>query len=352
MWVTADAEMAKDRLESNIMPMIQQSGLNHLIQSQDEFNARKTGKTNKKLEWKGGGSLRPFGAVNANKLRQFSILLMLMDEIDGWAQSVGSSKSKQGDPDKLAFARTNGFAESRKVFRGSTPLISQTSRIYQHFLRGDQREYRVPCKKCGFKQALKWEGVEDSRRYGLLWETENGILVPGSVRYACKNCGAEWINEDKSQFLKESNGAEWFPTTKSTSPHIFSYHIHGMMAPIGNVTWEDQVREFMEAWDIEEGRPKDLEKLQVHYNNTLGWPFEERAEQLDFHDVIRQRRAAYTSGMVPNKLAETETGGKIQFLTAAADIHKRHIDILVMGHCANGQTYSIDYRKEEGEWGS
>jgi phage terminase large subunit GpA-like protein len=44
MMVTADSELAKLRLDSNITPMIQQSGLEHLIKSSDETNTRKTGK--------------------------------------------------------------------------------------------------------------------------------------------------------------------------------------------------------------------------------------------------------------------------------------------------------------------
>ena len=44
MLLTADAELAKLRLESYITPMLQHSSLMHLIRSADETNTRKTGK--------------------------------------------------------------------------------------------------------------------------------------------------------------------------------------------------------------------------------------------------------------------------------------------------------------------
>lgn len=55
MFVTADAELAQLRLDSYILPMLQNSNLVHLITSSDDGNTRKTGKTRKKLEWLGGG---------------------------------------------------------------------------------------------------------------------------------------------------------------------------------------------------------------------------------------------------------------------------------------------------------
>src|SRR5690606_15455120 len=72
MLVTADAELAQLRLGSYIIPMLQSSELDHLIKSSDERNNRKTGRTDKKIEWVGGGFLVPFGAQNANKLRSIS----------------------------------------------------------------------------------------------------------------------------------------------------------------------------------------------------------------------------------------------------------------------------------------
>src|SRR5690606_33039423 len=69
MLVTADDELANLRLTSYILPMLQASGLSHLIVSSDENNPRKTGSTARKLEWAGGGWFIPQGAKSAAKLR-------------------------------------------------------------------------------------------------------------------------------------------------------------------------------------------------------------------------------------------------------------------------------------------
>jgi phage terminase large subunit GpA-like protein len=66
MYMTADKELASARVENNILPMLQQSGLAHIIRSSDEGNSRKTGKTANHLQFEGGGYLVPFGARNAD----------------------------------------------------------------------------------------------------------------------------------------------------------------------------------------------------------------------------------------------------------------------------------------------
>ena len=54
MFATADKELAHGRMEANIIPAFQQSGLD-IFQSADLDNTRKTGKTKNILQFKGGG---------------------------------------------------------------------------------------------------------------------------------------------------------------------------------------------------------------------------------------------------------------------------------------------------------
>ena len=114
MYLTADKELATARIENNFLPMLNHSGLAHIIRSSDEGNSRKTGKTANHLQWEGGGYLVPFGAKNADKMRSYSIAVMLKDEIDAWPDIVG----KDGDPDALSDDRCSGYWERRKIFRG------------------------------------------------------------------------------------------------------------------------------------------------------------------------------------------------------------------------------------------
>lgn len=348
MLVTADAELAKLRLESYILPMLKLSGLDHLIRSSDENNPRKTGRTDKKLEWDGGGFLIPFGAQNANKLRSFSIRMLLRDEIDGWPDVVG----KDGDPIELSAARTKGYEDSRKIVDLSTPLLEGTSKIYKRYVLGDQRKYHVCCLKCGFPQELRWRRTdrETGEVTGMRWDTDaEGVFVPGTARYACCECGHEHINDDKTRLLAPENGAQWVPTAKSVSPDHRSYHLNALYSPVGMQTWDACVRAWLEAWDDQTAKPRDMAKLQVFYNNILGEPFRERGEKLRFETVSAHRRHDYRYGEIPNHWALKYCGSNVLLLTCAVDVHKDNLAVAVFGWCRGNRTVLVDYARFEGD---
>lgn len=347
MLVTADAELAQLRLTSYVIPMLQASGLEEMIKSADEKNARKSGKTDKKIEWIGGGFLVPFGAQNANKLRSISIRYLLRDEIDGWPDVVG----KDGDPIKLSADRTAAYESSRKICDLSTPLIKGQSKIEQRFKRGDQRYYFVRCLSCGCPQRLKWRRTDPNTGEvtGIVWETERGRLVPGSVRYLCKQCGHAHTNDDKVKLLSPDYGAEWRPTAEPASPDVRSYHLSALYSPVGMQTWAACVQHWLQAWDEEHGRPRDNGQLQVFYNNVLGEPFELRGEKLRFEMVSPHRRAAYRFGEVPNKFAAQFCGGPIQLLTCTVDVHGDNLAVAVWGWARSRRCFLIDYWRFDGD---
>lgn len=348
MMITADAELAKLRMESNITPMMQLSGLSALVRSSDETNTRKTGKRDQKIEWIGGGFLIPLGAQNANKLRSIPIRYMFRDEIDGWPDVVG----RDGDPIKLSTDRTAAYQSSRKILDLSTPTIKGQSKIEKRFFLGDQRYYFVCCLKCGSPQTLRWKRSNKvtGEVTGIVWERDNeSRLVPGSVRYLCKDCGHAHTNDDKIKLLSPSHGAEWRPTTTPVRPDIRSYHISALYSPPGMQTWEACVGSWLEAWDIEHGRPRDMGKFQVFYNNVLGETFELRGERLRFETVSAHRRHEYSFGEVPNHLALLHCGGPIVVLVCSVDVHKDCLRVAVWGWTREHRVFLIDYFRFEGE---
>ena len=346
MLLTADAELAKLRMDSYIVPMIQASGLEHLITSADVSNRRKTGKTDKKIEWV-GGFLIPFGAQNANKLRSMSIRFLLRDEIDSYPDIVG----KDGDPLKLSADRTAAYEGSRKILDISTPLIRGQSKIEQRFKRGDQRRYFVRCLKCNFAQVLKFEHTNagTGEVSGITWETEKGQLVHDSVRYLCQECQHPHTNDDKTRLLSPEHGAEWRPTAASAEPGYRSYHLSALYSPVGMQTWAACVSKWLEAWDVERNCPKDFGHLQVFYNNVLGEPFELRGEKVRFEAVSAHRRHDYHFGQVPNRFAAQHCGGTILLLTCTVDVHKDNLAVSVFGWCRDRRAILVDYWRFEGD---
>jgi terminase, large subunit len=347
MLVTADSELAKLRLDSNMTPMLQHSGLMHLIKPIDDTNGRKTGKTDKKWEWDGGGYLVPQGAQSANKMRSTSIRVLLNDEIDGWPEEVG----KDGDPMKLVRARTDFYELSRKILNISTPTIKGLSKIEARFLQGDQRRYWVCCLKCNYPQVLRFRRTkaDTGETSGLVWETEQGRLVSGSVRYLCEDCGHPHINEDKVRLLSPENGAEWRPSAQATSAHHRSYHLSALYSPPGTRSWEAIVEKWLEAWDVERNRPRDLGALQVFYNNELGETFELRGEKVRFETISGHRRHAYRFGEVANKFATEHCGSPVLLLVCTVDVHKDNLAVGVFGWCRDKRAILVDYKRLEGD---
>ena len=343
MLLTADAELAKLRVEGYITPMLQFSNLSHLIRSSDEGNTRKTGKTSKRIEWAGGGFLVPFGARNADKLRSISIQYLLEDECDAYPDIIG----KDGDPQKLAEARTKSYQQTRKIARISTPLIHGRSRIARGFERGDQRYYYVPCKACHTMQRLRFKGEKEGtgERFGMVWETnEAGALVPGSARYLCEQCGHPHRNADKAYMLPRG---EWRATAKPRDPEHRSYHISALYSPVGMFDWDALVRDWIDAWDEEGNKPRSVGALQEFYNNNLGEPFRITGSRVRFASVSAHRRPEYRLGSIPNTYAARWSGSPVLFLLCTVDVHKKNLAVTVQGVCRDLRTYTIDYWRFE-----
>ena len=350
MMISADKELVAGRIENCILPMLEQSGFADVIQSSDEGNSRKTGKTSSHLQWVGGGFLIPYGANRADKMRMWSILLMLKDELDAWAVTVG----KDGDPDKLTDARCDTFQHTKKIYRGGTPLRWDTSKIYPRYLEGDQRHYFVPCKHCGHMQYLKWrrKNRETGEITGFLWDfDDNGFLKPSTVRYVCESCGEAHYEHDKPFMFATENGAEWRPTAQPKKPGVRSYILPAFYSPYGFRPWSQCVEEYLEAYDPVEDQVKDIGKYQVFYNNVLAMPFKTFGNTIKPEQVSAHRRMEYRKGQIPNHFAIENCGGAVLFTVCTIDVHKSNLAVAVFGVTNHGRMFLIDYERYEPEKG-
>lgn len=340
-FITADKELASMRVENNVVPMLQQSGFGHIIQSNDEGNSRKTGRTKDLIQFEGGGYLMPMGALSPAKMRSASIAVLFKDELDGWPDKVG----KDGDPDKLTDARAKGYWASRKIMRGSTPLIKGTSKIEKQFLRGDQRKYMVLCKKCRHPQELRWSTPDNVG--GFKWDMDDGVLKLESVRYCCQSCGEPHFEHDKERLFSEKGGAHWKPTARPVEPGIRSYHLPGLYSPFGMLPWYQCVLDYLDAFDVVNRRVKDVGKFQEFYNNVLGEPFEIMGSKIRFTSVSSHRRQIYSSGQIPNRYAKEFAGSPVLFLTCQVDVHKSFLAVAVMGWARDAKTFVVEYLRIE-----
>jgi len=345
MYMTADKELAEERVSNNIIPMINQSGFADKIRSSDEGNSRKTGKTKNHIQVEGGAYMVPFGAQNAAKMRSYSIALMFKDELDAWPDVVG----KDGDPDAISDDRCSGYWERRKIGRGSTPLIKGMSKIEDAYRRGDQRKYMVLCKACSFPQSLRWESVNKETGVvgGFRWEMEDGALLLGSVCYCCQSCGHPHYEHDKERLFSPNHGAHWKPTARPVEPNIRSYHLPALYSPIGMQPWYKSVSAYLQGYDPVDRKVIDIGKYQKFYNNVLAEPFEIKGAKVLFEAVSLHRRTVYRFGQIPNAHAQEHAGSRILFLTCQIDVHKSNLAVSVMGWAKDAKCYLIDYWRFE-----
>jgi len=341
MFYTAEQDMANARVEACFIPMINQSGFADNIRSGDVGNRRKTGKTKTMIQYDGGGNFLWFGVRNPNKSRMWSAPVILKDEIDGWPIEVAD-----GCPDALTDQRAASYPNERKIFRGSTPALKDTSKIEAAYLRGDQRKYFVRCLKCGFAQYLGWvgENKETGKKWGFTWETQNGTLVPESVFYCCRNCGHPHHEYDKAKLFALENGAEWKPTANAISPNVRSYHLPATYAPVNMRTWVDCVVEYLKAWDPVKKKIIDQGAYQSFRNNILGKTYEVKGAKVRFQQVSLHRRSCYRLGQVPNKYAIQWSGSRILMVTCAVDVHKHFLAVSTVGWTKDARSYQIDYK--------
>ena len=342
LYITADKELASARVENNIMPMLVESDMKDRIRSADVTNTRKTGQTKDFLQWDGGGFLIFNGAQNAAKMRQFSMPLLLKDELDGWPRLIG----KDGNADGLTDDRASAYWEVRKILRGSTPTEAP-SMIDEAFRRGDQRVYNILCKHCSAPQPLRmdWKGTPG----GFDWDLEDGRLILESVRYKCKECAGEHYETDKEKIFSAEAGAHWEPTATPVEAGIRSYHLPAFYSPYGFRPWSKSIADYIEAWDVEAKQVTDPGKYQVFYNNVLGEPFAVMGGRVSFSAVSGHRRGAYMYGQVPNTYAAEWAKSKIVFLTCQADLHKENLAVTVMGWTEGMRCFVIDYWRFEDE---
>lgn len=347
MFMTADKELASGRMENNILPMINESGFENSIRSSDAGNTRKTGKTKDYLQWEGGGFLIYNGANNAAKLRMWSVLLMLKDELDGWKRD----QIKDGNSDSLTDARLSAYWDVRKILRGSTPTTSP-SMIDEAYRKGDRRKYMVLCKSttCRHPQELRWETVDEETGVvgGFLWDLdEDGTLDIDSVRYCCQKCGQPHYEVDKERLFSEEHGAHWKPTAKPKTPGVRSYHLPAFYSPFGFRPWYKCVADYLDCYDTETKQVTNIGKYQEFYNNTLGEPFNVRGAKVRFASVSAHRRPEYRFGEIPNEYAKQHTGGPILMLTCQVDVHKNNLAVSVMGWTQGMRCFTIDYWRFE-----
>jgi phage terminase large subunit GpA-like protein len=234
-----------------------------------------------------GGVLALVGANSASSLRSMPARYGFADEVDGWPVEIEG----EGDPLELFLGRFDTFGRKKKILVCSTPTNEGTSRIQSEFLRGDQREYRVPCPRCGTYQPIRfsWLRADGGERF-------KSTDPPRSVVLLCEFCEHLIPEHAKAEILEHG---EWVPTAEPEERFHRSYWLPSWYSPLGWYSWTQGVRLFLEA-----KRRNDEEKLKVFTNQIDADTWKERETKLD-ELVLFKRRERYRAEVPADALLVT-----------------------------------------------
>lgn len=148
LWLMPTENLARSFSKSRWLPMLEDSPamVSHFPADKDKLTNLEQHFTRSTLTFVGSNS-------PAN-LASRPVRVLIADEVDKFA----SASEKEADALDLAEQRLKAFSSS-KAFLTSTPTVTE-GRIWQRFLRGDQRRFYLPCPHCKVPIKLEWRQVK------------------------------------------------------------------------------------------------------------------------------------------------------------------------------------------------
>lgn len=301
-------EAAEAFSRERIEPMIRATPSLSMVIDQRE---RQRGTTKLRKDYP-GGFIALVGTNSPAGLASRPIRVLLCDEVDRYVET------REGDPVTLAMQRTANFP-SRRILFASTPTIAGHSCIESWWLRGDQREYRVPCPSCGIRSRLRWPLVR--------WDSlSSGEPCLASVHIACPSCGASMRGPGKPPPDQLAAGV-WVPTAHSDEG-IRSYQLSALYSPW--VRLDALVARFVKIT-----RSRDKKGLREFVNLILGEPWDDSASSTVTWSDLRQRGDAYTPQSLPRDVV---------LLTAGVDVQRDRLEATVWAWGAGKESWAVEHR--------
>lgn len=329
LYIISDMDMAKIRSMYAIDTLIDYSGLqDHIRPVTIREHQRKSGDNIFYKELYGGRRFMTASYNAVGKLKSLSWDLIIMDELD----EAPSEIKGQGDPETIIEARGKTIKNLKVVKLSTSKSISQ-SRIYRAFKTGDQREYMIPCPRCGAFQYL--EVMKENRTYGLYADYTidalgKASLVLGSARYKCRYCGQDFFEHEKPEFMKEQcrgGLAHWEPQASSQDSRDRSYHISAMMSPM--TSWTNIMADY--------AKTNFGKKVQEYKNFVItneGLPYVPNHIYKSWEE-LKERSEAYPLGVLP-------AGAHI--ITGGVDVQKNRLELQLVGWGYGMESWSFDYQ--------
>lgn len=259
-----------------------------------------------------GGMLMLVGSNSPAALASTPARYIIADERDRWALSAG----KEGDPLRLAIARTTTFYNS-KIIEVSTPTTKGASPIEDSYMLGTQEEWCYKCPHCGEYVNIKFRHIKfDYVQHDAKTPLGSNTFTVSNIRFVCPECGALSTEREMRR-----QPAKWVARNPNPSPGVKSYWINAFCSPW--VTWERMIVEFLEA-------KHSIEQLKVVVNTRFGELWEERSDIGD-EKLFLDRRERYKADLPDGVLC----------LTCGVDTQDDRLEYEIVGHGRSGENWGI-----------
>lgn len=249
-FASSSADDIKKFKDGKFFPAIETSSVLKplLVDKKDKEKANNS----KQLMFKNGTSCYWLNMNVPKDLRGITCRVMLCDEVSNLEEG------SQGNPVKMAEARTSTFGDDALVVVSSTPLYKDDL-INSEYNQSDQRRFFVQHTCGGEPYTFEWEQVTFDFK-----QLDNGRAVPDATTYKllCPHCGEHIDEHTRHQMV---NAGNWKATNTKGEKGVVGYQISRMYSPLNSI--EEMVVNYASAlYNF---------SLQTFYNNELGLPFED-----------------------------------------------------------------------------
>lgn len=269
-------EIKKFRL-GKFMPVVESSPvLSPLVTDKSDKNAANNAK---QTELKNGTFIYWLNLNTPGNLRGITCSMVLLDEVSN------VEAGEEGNPIKLAEARTSTFGDDALIVVASTPLF-KNDLINSEFNLSDKRYWFVT-HDCGHEYRFEWEQVKFQFK-----QLENGRAIPdaSTTKLICPHCQNEIDEHIRHQMV---NKGRWIATNPNGEKGVVGFGISRMYSPLGTI--EDMVSRYADALYSF--------NLQTFYNNELGEVYENEYEkELDIIQLEQTRDDSFNLHKIPEAL--------------------------------------------------
>ena len=328
LYVSSTDDLLEKWATKRLEPLIDSIGMRDKIFAQVEnAKSRRSGDKVFSKQYV-GGNLDMASAQSASSLRSDSKRVLICDEVDGAPRMLRTGEGNWLD---VVYARTTAWGHRGKIMEFSTPTTWEESLIRERYEAGDRRLYQVPCPHCFVFDHLQFKNLRHEMKGGQLH----------SVWYECPHCQGKILNHHKTWMFDPANGAHWEPTSVPTTKGHRSYQISSLYSPVGMLTWQKFYQFYLDAKTKPNG-------LRSFVNLYLGQAYKEEGSRPKAEKVMEQR-GEYKEGTVPDGVLFLTVGIDVQEGSKNDPLNPPRLELEVLGHGAGFRTWSVLYKRIEGD---